>query len=131
MGSRSGHIRWLAIAAGFVVDVLISLAIISVGQRFDPELGRGVSFATSAGTITAILLVLSTGVGGWLAGRLARHEYVLHGVLVGGLGIIDMLISSFFGEQPPLANILLQCVAVVVGGIGGWLSQWIPARRPQ
>ena len=127
MRDRPGRIRWLAVAAGYFVDALISLAILGIAQQFDPELVRGVSFRTSAGTIAAILLVLSTGIGGWLAGRLAKHEYVLHGALVGSIGIIDMLISSLFGEQAPLTNILLQCVAVAVGAIGGWLSRWVPA----
>ena len=121
------RIKWLAVPAGYIVDILISLIIIGVGERFDPQIRNGVSFATGAGTITAILLVLSTGAGGWLAGRLARYEYVLHGSLVGGIGIIDMFISSLFGQSVPLANILLQCIAVAIGGLGGWLSRWVPA----
>ena len=127
MRSGPGRIRWLAVAGGYFVDVLISLAIVGIAQRFDPELGRGISFETSASTITAILLVLSTGVGGWLAGRLARQEHVLHGTLVGGIGIIDMLVSSLFGARAPLASIVLQCVAVVAGAIGGWVSRRVPA----
>ena len=129
MMNTPGRIRWSAIAIGFLVDNLISILVGSTGARFDPELAQGVSFATTAGTITSILLVLSTGFGGWLAGRLAKHEHVLHGTLVGGLGIIVMLVSSLFGQQTPLLNILLQCLAVGAGALGGWLSRRTPAQQ--
>ena len=121
---------WLAVTAGFLADMLISWGISSLGSLFDSNLRNGVvSFATTAGIVTAILLVLSTGLGGWLAGRIAKRENVLHGVLVGGLGIFALLIASFSGERLPLADIVLQIVAVGVGGLGGWLSRWIPARQ--
>ncbi len=120
---------WLAVAAGYFADYFISVIISSIGVHFDPDLARGVSFGNVVGAITAVLLVLSTGVGGWIAGRIAKHEYVLHGILVGGIGIIDMLVSSLFGAQAPLANILLQFIAVGVGGLGGWLSTWVPAQQ--
>jgi hypothetical protein len=42
-----------------------------------------------------------------------------------------MLVSSLFGERMPLTNILLQFAAVAVGGLGGWLSYWVPARQEQ
>ncbi len=131
MTDRPGRIRWLAVAAGYFADYFISLVIAGIGVQFDPNLARGISFGSIAGAVTAVLLVLSTGVGGWIAGRLAKQEYVLHGVLIGGIGIIDMLISSFFGEQIALTNILLQFAAVAVGALGGWLSQWMPARQEQ
>ena len=121
---------WLAVTAGFLADMLISWGISSVGSLFDPNLRNSVvSFATTAGIVAAILLVLSTGLGGWLAGRIAKRENVLHGVLVGGMGIFAMLISSWSGVRLPFADIVLQIVAVGVGGLGGWLSRWIPARQ--
>ena len=131
MTDRPGRIRWLAVAAGYVADYFISFVIAGIGVHLDPKLAQGISFGSIAAAVTAVLLVLSTGVGGWIAGRLAKHEYVLHGVLVGGIGIIDMLISSFFGERIPLTSILIQFAAVAVGGLGGWLSQWVPARQEQ
>ena len=130
-GARPGRIMWLAVAAGFFADTLISAIIRAIGAQFDPDLGREIVLASSAGKVTAALLVFSTGIGGWLAGRLARHENVLHGTLVGGIGIIYMLVISFLGAPIGLPEIVLQCVAVVTGAVGGWLSRWIPAPQQQ
>lgn len=129
MTNRPSRIVWFAVALGFLADQLISIAVGTVGLRFDPNLVHGATFATTAGAVTSILLVLSTGFGGWLAGRLAKHEYVLHGALVGGWGVILMLIFALFGDQAPLTDILLQFGAVAAGGLGGWLSHWIPTRQ--
>jgi len=111
--------------------MLVSQLVGAVGQHFDPQLAQGLNLATTAAIITAILLVVSTGFGGWVAGRMAKTEYVLHGALVGGLGIIFMLIQALFSTPSPLIDILLQCVAVGVGALGGWLSQWVPTAQRQ
>jgi len=125
------RIKWIAVVAGFLLDMLLSTLIFGIAAQIDPELSSQLTLATTAGVITACLLVLSTGAGGWLAGRLARTEFVLHGALVGGLGIFVMLIESLIGSgAEPLNAILLQCVAVVVGGLGGWLSGRMPTARP-
>jgi putative membrane protein (TIGR04086 family) len=131
MADTPRRINWLAVVAGYFTDLTLSLIIAYIGSQLGANLERGITFNTSADTLTAILLVVSTGLGGWLAARLAKHEQVLHGVLVGGIGIMDMLIMSFFGERSPLATILLQVVAVGVGGLGGWLSRWVPAPQRQ
>jgi putative membrane protein (TIGR04086 family) len=132
MKGMPGRIMWLAIAIGYLVDYLVSLFIRAISQTFDPLLGYQISFGSTAGIVTAVLLVLSTGLGGWVAGRLAKTEYVLHGVLVGGMGLIILLFTSLFGREPvPLLTTVLQCVAVIVGGIGGWASRWLPAPQQQ
>ena len=121
--ARPERINWLAVITGFLVDLLISSLVFGIAAQYDPELSSEITLVTTTGLITACLLVLSTGIGGWVAARLARTEFVLHGVLVGGLGIFALLLQSLIGGQAePLNGILLQCVAVVVGGIGGWLS---------
>lgn len=129
MTRTSGRIKWLAVAAGFFTDILLSEIIRGIASQFEPAILEGPSFGTSAAAVTAILLVLSTGVGGWVAGRLARYEHVLHGVLVGGTGIMLMLVAGLAGVAEPLTNVVLQCFAVGVGGLGGFLSRWVP--RPQ
>lgn len=125
------RIKWIAIVAGFLLDTFISTLIFGLAARVEPALSTTITLTTTAGRITACLLVLSTGIGGWLAARLARTEYVLHGVLVGGMGIFAMLLQGLLGGQAqPLNAILLQCVAVGVGGIGGWLSGRMLAAQP-
>src|SRR4051812_28193545 len=112
MRMTSGHIKWLAVAVGFFVDFLVSQLIGATGQYFDPQLAQGLNLATTAAIITAIMLVVSTGFGGWVAGRMAKTEYVLHGALVGGVGVIILLIQSLVSTPLPLIDILLQCLMV-------------------
>ncbi len=120
---------WLAVLLGYLVDQLISIIILGIGQAFDPQLTDGATFASTAGTVTSVLLVLSTGLGGWLAGRLAKQEYLLHGVLVGGITLVVMLVQSLFGKQWTGTIVVLQIIATLVGGLGGWLSQWVPVSQ--
>jgi putative membrane protein (TIGR04086 family) len=125
-----GRIKWIAVVVGFLLDTLISTLIFGIAAQIEPDLSTTITLTTTVGLITACLLVLSTGIGGWLAARLARTEFVLHGVLVGGLGIFSMLLEALIGGQAqPLNAILLQCVACGVGGIGGWLSGRMLASR--
>lgn len=120
---------WLAVLLGNLVDQLVSILILGVGQTFDPQLTEGATFASPAGAVTSILLVLSTGLGGWLAARLAKHEFLLHGILVGGVSLILMLVQSLFGKEWTGTVVSLQIIATLVGGLGGWLSQWVPASQ--
>ena len=131
MGGNPARIGWLAILAGFIVDNLISELVGAIGQSFDPMLAQGVTLASTAGIITSIFLVLSTGLGGWIAGRLAKREYVLHGTLVGGVEIILMLIMAVAGDAPSPLQIWLQFAAVLAGALGGYLSQWIPSTQKE
>jgi putative membrane protein (TIGR04086 family) len=121
--TKTNRINWLAVISGFLLDLLISTLVAGIAAQFDPELSNQISLSTTVGIVTFCLLVLSTGVGGWVAGRMARTEFVLHGVLVGGMGIFTLLIQSLYrGQAQPLSGILLQCMCVAAGGIGGWLS---------
>jgi hypothetical protein len=121
--STPNRINWIAVIGGFLLDTLLSTLVFGVAARFDPALSTDIVLTTGLGVFTAGLLMLCTGIGGWLAARLARMEYVLHGVLVGGLGILVMLLESLLtGQARTLNQIVLQSLAVVVGGIGGWLS---------
>jgi putative membrane protein (TIGR04086 family) len=121
--TRPNRINWLAVITGFLLDLLISTLVFGLASQLDPDLNNQITFASTVGIVTSCLLVLSTCVGGWVAGRMARTEFVLHGVLVGGLGIFALLIQTLIaGEAEPLSGILLQCVCVAAGGLGGWLS---------
>lgn len=131
MSGTPARIGWLAVLAGFIVDELVSELVGSIGQHFDPQLAQGVTLASTVGIATALLLVLSTGFGGWVAGRLAKREYVLHGTLVGGVGLIVMLIMAFAGVGPRLIEIWLQFACVGAGALGGYLSRWLPAPQKE
>ena len=126
MSETPGRIKWLSVVAGYLVDFMLSLLTVTIASWLNPALGAELSFNSPSATLIALTLVLATGVGGWVAGRLARGERVLHGALVGGIGIIMLLIQSLTDATPSLIAITLQCVAVGVGALGGWLSGRIP-----
>ncbi len=130
MTPSPGRIVWLAVIAGFVVDTLISLAIIAIASMFDPQITREQNFNTTAGAVTTVLLSLSTLLGGFIAGRRAKHEYILHGALVGGISIVTLMLNSFFVEQASLFTIVHGIVLVFMGALGGLISRWLaPAQQ--
>ncbi len=128
---RKGRINWVAVLAGWILDFVLSLIISGVALAFDPSLEEASFFASASGIVTGLLLALATGIGGWLAGRIAKEERVLHGVLVGGLGIFLLLLVSLTDTPPPLDSILLQLLATALGGLGGYLSRWTPVRQQE
>jgi putative membrane protein (TIGR04086 family) len=105
------------------------LVIYLIGLGIDPGIETQGLLASSVGIVISLLLVLSTIIGGWLAGRLAKEERFLHGFMVGGIGIVMLLIESFSGEAMPLDTILLQFVATGLAGLAGYVSRWTPARQ--
>lgn len=131
MTQPPGRIVWLAVLAGFFADYFISIIISLIGQQFDPQLTIGLTLASTAGIVTTVLLSLSTGFGGWLAGRLAKHEYILHGALVGGISLITVFLNSLFVESATLFNIVHAIVLVGTGALGGLLSRWFPSSQQQ
>ncbi len=125
-----GRIVWLAVIAGFVVDTVISLVIIAIASMFDPQVTREQNFSTTAGVVTTVLLSFSTLLGGFIAGRRAKHEYILHGALVGGISIVTLMLDSFFVEQASLFTIVHGIVLVFMGALGGLISRWLaPAQQ--
>jgi hypothetical protein len=122
----TGQIRWLAVLAGFMVDMLISSIILAVTQGIDPQATQGRWFGSPTAILVGILLVLSTVVGGWLAGLIAGDERFLHGFLVGGVGILLLLIQPIFGTSATIDQIVLQLAATGLAGCAGYTSRWTP-----
>ena len=126
---RKGRINWLALLAGNVLDTILSLIISIIGFGIDPNIQLDGFFGSRTGIVLGMLLMLATVAGGWLAGRIAKEERFLHGFIIGGIGIVLMLFSSWSGEPVGLGNIVLQCVATVLAGLAGYASRWTPARQ--
>lgn len=116
------NVRWMAVLTGFVVDIAISalLSLFATPQFFaspDP---------TQPGDLLMIsLLALSTGIGGFVAGRMAGSSRVINGLLV---AIVGILINQL---GPPLPRVLVVSSAVACGlaALGGYLSRF-PDRQP-
>ncbi|HEU5099119.1 MAG TPA: TIGR04086 family membrane protein [Roseiflexaceae bacterium] len=116
------NVRWMAVLTGFVVDYAISaLLTLFVAPQFfaapDP---------TSPGDLIMIaLLTLSTGVGGFVAGRMAGSSRALNGLLV---AIVGILLNQL---GPPLPRVLVisSAIACGVAALGGYLSRF-PDQQP-
>jgi putative membrane protein (TIGR04086 family) len=115
------NVRWLAVITGFMVDTLITVLILS----FAPEsYFNGPDLSQPAHILIICLSALSTGVGGYVAGRMARTDRVMNGLLVA-------VVSILFGQlQGPLPRILVIASAFtcVLAALGGYLSRF-PRRR--
>jgi putative membrane protein (TIGR04086 family) len=116
------NVRWMAVLTGFVVDVALSalLSLLASPQFFtSPDLAR-------TGDVLLIgLLTVSTGIGGFVAGRMAGSSRVLNGLLVAVVGILINQLG------PPLPRVFVVSSAIACGmaALGGYLSRF-PAQLP-
>jgi len=141
-------IRPLALVIGVLVDhvstMLLGIATLGIvaalygrgdGAVLDEQAALELAF--KPGVLAAWMLVGSfcTGLGGFMAGRMAARQRVQHGAFVGLAGIVVGLLS--YGDtavvgQPPLWFDLMKFgVLVPAGALGGWvsgLSRTPPAR---
>jgi putative membrane protein (TIGR04086 family) len=124
--SNGTQIRWSAAATGFLVDFTISSLIVvfaNPGEAFfsQPTLANPVHLLFFA------LFVFSTGIGGYVAGRIAARNPVLHGLLVGVFGVLLSQISIMSGApNPPVAFVVASAIGCGLGAIGGLVSQYVP-----
>lgn len=82
----------------------------------------GFEDAPLAGLTAAI--VVSFGVAGYSAGRLAPHTNRFHGSVAGlGLAGLVLIVATLGGSPAPLSQvILLFALGIVIGGFGGILG---------
>lgn len=123
------RIHWIAVLAGSLLDNILSMLIAGIALASAPEIADGSFFASTPGAVAGVLLALATVIGGWLAGRIAKEERFLHGVMVGGFGIVLMLLQSVFGVPVTLDQLVLQFVATGFAGLAGYSSRWVPVRE--
>lgn len=117
----------MAVITGFVVDLLVTTLLVSIAAPDElffvaPDLSRPEHL------VLLILTILATGVGGYVAGRMARTDYALNGLLVGVVGILVGQLSTLGGAQPR-AFVISSAIACLVGALGGLVSRVLP-RQP-
>src|SRR5262245_28199179 len=106
---RERGISWKAVVVGFLVDIGISMCLaIAIGvvmgiglvkkgvkpDQVNDRLMQDQAFLI----ISMVLGFASTAVGGYVAGRMAGRSELLHGALVGVIGILIGL--AFIGSSP-------------------------------
>lgn len=117
------NVRWSAVLLGWLVDFCLSLLVQFFAGSTFITLSQQPDLTRTADLVLLGLLLLSTGVGGYVAGRLARESQVLNGLMV---GIIGILISAFLNGNSGMPRIFVfsQLLACMLGALGGYLSQF-------
>ena len=72
------NVRWMAVLTGFVVDIAISALLSLVAS---PQFFTAPNLAQPGDLLLIGLLALSTGVGGFVAGRMAGESRTINGLL--------------------------------------------------
>ncbi len=115
-------VRWMAVITGFTVDYLITGLIILFANPA-PDYFSAPDITRPAHLLLIALGLLSTGVGGFVAGRMSRTRQALHGLLVGAVGIIiselNLLTDSI---TIPRVFVIASAVGCLVGALGGLAS---------
>ena len=122
------NVRWMAVLTGFLVDLMLSwlLALLMtpfVGSDFftSPDLTR------PGDLILIILLILATGVGGYVAGRMAQDDRAINGLLVAVVGILVGLLDP----PPPRPFVIATAVSCLLAALGGYLSRYPAQHQPR
>ncbi len=127
---NNGRIKWMAVLAGWTLDVVLSTIVHAIALAIGLHIETGQFFASPGGTVVGLILASLTGIGGFVAGYIAKDEHVLHGVLVGGVGVLYLLFVSLIEVTPSFDSIVLQVCATILAGLGGYMSRRMPVRQP-
>jgi putative membrane protein (TIGR04086 family) len=116
------NVRWMAVLTGFLVDFAISalLSLLAAPQFFSAP-----NPAQPGDLLLMGLLALSTGIGGFVAGRMAGESRAINGLLVAVVGIL----INQLGPPLPRAFVISSLVACGLAALGGYLSRFA-AQQP-
>lgn len=126
------RISWASVFAGVIavlaISILLSLLGIALGfAMLDPEsatdIGNGSGTAVSIWTIVSLLI--SLGIGGFIAGRLAQTDGYIHGFLVWSL---SLLMGLWFGAMTinnaaRMTGSAISSVTSAAGSVAGSMGQ--------
>jgi len=119
------NVRWMAILTGFIVDIVTTFLLYAL---FYPASLTTPDTTQSSDLVQIGLGLLATGVGGYVAGRLAQSQRMLHGLLVGVVGILIIQLQLMVGGGPGIERVGVIALAVgcLAGALGGLLSHYPP-----
>lgn len=116
------NVRWIAVLTGFVVDIAIS-ALLSLAAS--PQFFASPDLTRPGDLLLISLLALSTGIGGFVAGRMAGGSRALNGLLVAIVGIL----LNQLGPPMPRVFVISSALACGLAALGGYLSRF-PTQQP-
>ena len=119
------NVRWMAVLTGFIVYILITFLLYAL---FYPESLTAPDPLQLSDLFLIGLALLATGVGGYVAGRMAQAQRALHGLLVGVIGILVLQLQLAIGGGPGLSRseVIALAAGCLAGTLGGLLSRYPP-----
>jgi hypothetical protein len=111
------NVRWMAVLTGYIVDFVVSQLLLFFAS---PEFFTSPDLTRTGDLILMCLLTFSTGVGGYIAGRMAGSSRALNGLMV---AIIGILVGQL-GPPPPRIIVIATVVACGLAALGGYLSRY-------
>lgn len=115
-----GTIRISAVMIGAAGGALVAAVVFLVGLL----IARLVGVEEGPALVLTLSLLAGLTGGGYLAGRVAPFNGRFHGSITGlAMAAVVLLISILGGSPAPTSQVvLLAAIAIVVGGLAGWLG---------
>ena len=115
-----GALRLSAVMIGTAGGALVAGAVFLVGLLIARAAGGDEGPAVSL----SVSLLAGLAAGGFLAGRMAPFNGRFHGSMTGlAMAAVVLIISLLGGSPAPTGQVaLLALIAIVVGGISGWIG---------
>ncbi len=118
------NVRWSAVFWGFFVDYILSFLVqlIALALQIIPLEGS-LNLSRPTDLILMGILLLATGVGGFVAGHRAGESRIINGFMVGVVGILYGALLSLFDDASVERYIIFtQIIGCGMGALGGYLS---------
>lgn len=124
------RIAWLPVLWGVIADVILTQMIVlgistalGIGSDTDPALAETILRDSAYYWPLLLLGITISGLGGYIAGRLAGREGAFHGTLAAFISnIVFTLLASSFPED--MVGALGLMAAILAGTLGGWLASF-------
>lgn len=115
-----GILRWRAVLIGLAAGTLISALSFAIVLL----IARQTQTETATGLSLSISLVVGLCSAGYASGRMAPVNGRFHGSIASlGIAAIVIVIARLSGSPAPTGQVLLLALmAIVLGGLGGWLG---------
>jgi putative membrane protein (TIGR04086 family) len=121
------NIRWMAVLTGFIVDLVSSTLLFAIAF---PQIIFSSQSMDMNDPLAIGIGLLGTAIGGYVAGRMGQAQRILHGLLVGVVGILMLQIQvALDGDALSRIAVLALAAGCLAGALGGALSRYPPERK--